>query len=79
MRGVSAWRQHQPTVQRGARVSVASFQPSGTDEPYWGTGKNIWWRFWREDGEPWALAGLWSEWTDPETGESAMASVDSQY
>jgi len=39
------------------------------DEPYWGTGKNIWWRFWRADGELWALAGLWSEWTDPETGE----------
>lgn len=39
------------------------------DEPYWGTGKNIWWRFARADGTPWALAGLWSEWTDPETGE----------
>lgn len=39
------------------------------DEPWWGTGRNIWWRFWRADGEPWALAGLWSEWTDPQTGE----------
>lgn len=39
------------------------------DEPYWGTGRNIWWRFERADGTPWALAGLWSEWTDPETGE----------
>jgi putative SOS response-associated peptidase YedK len=39
------------------------------DEPYWGTGKNVWWRFARADGEPWALGGLWSEWTDPETGE----------
>lgn len=39
------------------------------DEPYWGTGKNIWWRFWRADGEPFALAGLWSEWVDPKTGE----------
>ena len=39
------------------------------DEPYWGTGENVWWRFWRADGEPWALAGIWSEWTDPETGE----------
>lgn len=26
------------------------------DEPYWGTGKNIWWRFWRADGEPWFIA-----------------------
>ncbi len=39
------------------------------DEPYWGTGKNIWWRFARKDGAPWALAGLWSEWTDHATGE----------
>jgi putative SOS response-associated peptidase YedK len=39
------------------------------DEPYWGTGKNIWWRFWRADEKPWMLAGLWSEWTDHETGE----------
>ncbi|WP_440111518.1 SOS response-associated peptidase [Acidovorax sp. BL-A-41-H1] len=38
-------------------------------EPYWGTGKHIPWRFSRADGEPWGLAGLWSEWTDPDTGE----------
>lgn len=39
------------------------------DEPYWGTGRNIWWRFGRKDGAPWALAGLWAEWNDPATGE----------
>lgn len=39
------------------------------DEPYWGTGANIWWRFSRADGQLWALAGLWSEWVDPGTGE----------
>lgn len=39
------------------------------DEPYWATGKNIWWRFRRADGDCWALAGLWSEWTDKATGE----------
>ena len=39
------------------------------DEPYWGTGKNIWWRFARKDGDPWAIAGLWSEWKDYVTGE----------
>ena len=38
-------------------------------EPNWETGKNIWWRLRRADGAPWALAGLWSEWTDPQTGE----------
>lgn len=39
------------------------------DEPNWETGKNVWWRFSRADGQPWALAGLWSVWVDPETGE----------
>ena len=38
-------------------------------EPYWGTGKHIPWQFSRADGEPWGLAGLWAEWTDPATGE----------
>lgn len=38
-------------------------------EPNWETGKNIWWRMRRADGQPWALAGIWSEWTDPQTGE----------
>ncbi len=38
-------------------------------EPNWETGKNIWWRLTRADGDPWAIAGLWNEWTDPTTGE----------
>lgn len=46
-------------------------------EPYWGIShtdpmsmsKNTWWRFWRADGQPWMLAGIWNEWTDPVTGE----------
>jgi putative SOS response-associated peptidase YedK len=42
-------------------------------EPYWGTGKHIPWQFERADGEPWGLAGLWSEWTDPATGEVVLS------
>lgn len=38
-------------------------------EPNWETGKNIWWQLKRADGDPWMLAGLWSEWTDPRSGE----------
>ena len=38
-------------------------------EPNWETGRNVWWRLTRADAEPWAIAGLWSEWTDPESGE----------
>jgi putative SOS response-associated peptidase YedK len=38
-------------------------------EPNWETGKNIWWHLQRADGAPWFLAGLWSEWVDPQTGE----------
>ncbi|MBP6008146.1 MAG: SOS response-associated peptidase family protein [Rhodoferax sp.] len=52
--------------ESGQRCIIAA---ESYDEPNWTTGKNIWWRFWRADGEPWALAGIWSEWTDPETGE----------
>lgn len=51
---------------RGQRCLIPALD---YDEPYWGTGKNIWWRFGRRDGEAWALAGIWSEWTDPATGE----------
>jgi putative SOS response-associated peptidase YedK len=39
------------------------------DEPNWETGKNVWHRFRRADGAPWALAGLWNTWTDKESGE----------
>lgn len=39
------------------------------DEPNWETGKNVWWRFRRADGRPWGLAGLWSIWKDPATGQ----------
>lgn len=38
-------------------------------EPNWETGRNIWWHLKRADGLPWMLAGLWSEWTDPASGE----------
>jgi putative SOS response-associated peptidase YedK len=39
------------------------------DEPNWETGRNVWWRFARADGQPWGLAGLWATWVDPATGE----------
>jgi putative SOS response-associated peptidase YedK len=54
-----AWRQG-----RRCLIPAAWYQ-----EPNWETGKNIWWRMQRRDGEPWALAGIWSEWTDPVSGE----------
>ena len=39
------------------------------DEPNWESGKNVWWRFRRTDGEPWGLAGLWNTWTNKTSGE----------
>jgi putative SOS response-associated peptidase YedK len=33
----------------------------------------VWWRFGRSDGQPWALAGLWAEWTDPASGEVVLS------
>ena len=38
-------------------------------EPNWETGEHIPWNFKRADGDLWGLAGLWSTWTDKETGE----------
>jgi putative SOS response-associated peptidase YedK len=51
---------------RGQRCII----PATTfDEPNWETGKNVWWRFARADGDPWGLAGLWNVWTDRATGQ----------
>jgi putative SOS response-associated peptidase YedK len=54
-----AWRKGQRCI-----IPAVSF-----DEPCWETGKNVWWRFHRVDGFPWALAGLWNTWVDRSTGE----------
>ncbi|MEO6531946.1 MAG: SOS response-associated peptidase family protein [Pseudolysinimonas sp.] len=55
---------------RGQRciIPAASF-----DEPNWESGKNEWWRFRRADGRAWGLAGLWSDWTDPATGQVSLS------
>ena len=59
-----------PTYRRAWQAGRRCLIPADSfDEPYWGTGKNIWWRFWRADSEPWALAGIWDDWTDSSTGE----------
>lgn len=54
-----AWRNGQRCI-----ILALSF-----DEPCWETGKNVWWRFRRADGQPWGLAGLWNTWVDHSTGE----------
>ncbi len=51
-------------TRRRCLVPAAWYQ-----EPNWETGRNIWWRLARADGNPWMIAGLWSEWIDPRTGE----------
>jgi putative SOS response-associated peptidase YedK len=54
-----AWRNRQRCI-----IPAVSF-----DEPCWETGKNVWWRFRRLDGQPWGLAGLWNTWIDRASGE----------
>ena len=54
-----AWRRGQRCI-----IPALSF-----DEPCWETGKNVWWRFRRADGQPWGLAGLWNTWVDRQSGE----------
>lgn len=59
-----------PTYQDAWRQGRRCIIPAEHfDEPNWSSGRNVWWRFWRADDEPWALAGIWSEWTDPASGE----------
>ncbi len=54
-----AWRSG-----RRCLIPAQSYQ-----EPNWESGRNIWWQLRRADGAPWALAGIWSEWVNPATGE----------
>jgi putative SOS response-associated peptidase YedK len=51
---------------RGQRciIPVATFW-----EPCWESGKNVWWKFERADGDAFGLAGLWNAWVDKSTGE----------
>jgi len=63
-----------PTFRDAWRNGQRCIIPADSyDEPCWETGRNVWWRFRRADGEPWALAGLWAEWTDPKTGECIVS------
>lgn len=55
--------------QPWARGQRCIIPVSDFDEPCWETGKNVWWRFRREDGALLGLAGLWNTWIDKATGE----------
>jgi len=59
-----------PTFRAAWRAGQRCLAPAlWYQEPNWESGANIWWQLKRADGQPWMLAGLWSEWTDPATGE----------
>jgi putative SOS response-associated peptidase YedK len=63
---LSAKASYKQPWARGQRCIIPA---ADFDEPCWETGRNVWWRFRRSDGQPWGLAGLWNTWTDRETGE----------
>lgn len=74
----SAWTYRGPWA-RGQRCLIPAWW---FQEPYWGirrtdpmaaAAKSTPWHFWREDGLPWMLAGLWSEWSDVQTGEVVLS------
>ncbi|MBT9459744.1 MAG: SOS response-associated peptidase family protein [Burkholderiaceae bacterium] len=74
-----------PMLKNNARFETVSKSPAFRDawkhgrrclipantlrEPNWETGRCVWWDLQRADRLPWMVAGIWSEWTDPETGE----------
>ena len=68
--GLSTRPTYRGAWQAGRRCLIPA---AWYQEPNWETGRNLWWRLARADGAPWALAGLWSEWTDPASGEIVPA------
>lgn len=66
LEGISKSWTFAPSWKAGRRCIVPA---EWYAEPNWETGRNIWWNLRRADGKPWALAGLWCEWTDPASGE----------
>jgi putative SOS response-associated peptidase YedK len=75
----------EPMLKNNARIETVAKSPAFRDswkagrrclipatwlqEPNWETGKCVWWQLRRADAQPWLIAGIWSEWTDPATGE----------
>jgi putative SOS response-associated peptidase YedK len=75
----------EPMLKNNARIESVATMPAFKDawkqgrrclipadwlqEPNWESGKCVWWQLKRADGLPWMVAGIWSEWTDPSTGE----------
>jgi putative SOS response-associated peptidase YedK len=66
LRGLSAKASYRQPWARGQRCIIPA---EWFDEPCWETGRNVWWRFRRTDGDPFGLAGLWNIWVDRATGE----------
>lgn len=63
----SAWT-FAPAWKSGQRCIVSAWY---WVEPYWGMKtRNIWWKFGRADGRVAGLAGFYSHWKGPMTGES---------
>lgn len=75
----------EPLLKNNARIETVAKSPAFKDawnggrrclipaywlqEPNWESGKCVWWQLKRADTLPWMVAGIWSEGTDPETGE----------
>lgn len=75
----------EPMLKNNARIESVATLPAFKDawkqgrrclipaewlqEPNWESGKCVWWQLKRADGLLWMVAGIWSEWTDPATGE----------
>jgi putative SOS response-associated peptidase YedK len=75
----------EPLLKNNARIETVAKSPAFRDawelgrrclipalwlqEPNWQTGKCTWWQLRRADAGCWMIAGLWSEWVDPKTGE----------
>ena len=75
----------EPMLKNNARMETVATSPAFRDawknrrrclipglwlqEPNWESGRCVWWQLRRADALPWMVAGIWSEWTDPASGE----------
>lgn len=65
MAGKPAFRDAWKRAQRCIVPMEAFFEPN------WESGHHVRWKFWREDGAPMGIAGLWEQWK-PAQGEPLM-------
>lgn len=74
LRVAAACKEHADQRKRGLEAEAQSYWSTAIPPARMkGPSCHVCWRFARADAKPCALAGLWSDWTDPSTGELLLS------